>query len=68
MIAFQSVLDPYDVFIWPPYLPKTELKQKKLENGVLFGVQSKEGFSIQGIFSTDPQDYLNPKYQIGRCI
>lgn len=44
---------------------KQVIRQKKLENKVLYGVECKEGYKISGLFSTDPADYINPQYQIG---
>lgn len=41
---------------------------KTLENCVVYGVKCKEGFQINGIFSTNPADYLNPNYESGKFL
>ena len=41
---------------------------KRLENCIVYGVKCKEGFQVNGIFSTKPADYLNPNYESGKYL
>lgn len=67
-IIFQTILDPMEVFDVQNLQSGQELQYKRLENRVVYGVQYKEGLKIQGLFSTDPTDYLSPQFEIGRMI
>lgn len=68
MICFQTILDPQDVFSEIPEMQLRNISEKRLENGMVYGVKSKEGFRVERLFSTNPQDYLNPKYQFGNIL
>ena len=67
-IMFQTVLDPMEVFEVQNLQSGQELQYKTLENNTIYGVECKEGFKIQGLFSLDSHDYLSSDFEIGKII
>ncbi len=67
-IMFQTVLDPMEVFEEKNLQSQQKMQSKRLENRVIYGIKYKEGLEIQGLFSTNPEDYLLPEFQIGNII
>lgn len=65
---FQTILNPIDVFESQPFLLNHKQIHKKLENSVVYGVKCNEGLKIQQLFSTNPEDYLNPQYSPGNIL
>ncbi len=68
LIMFQTVLDPMEVFEEKNLQSQQKMQSKRLENRVIYGIKYKEGLEIQGLFSTNPEDYLLPEFQIGNII
>ena len=69
-IMFQTVLDPMEVFKDKNLQSQQKMQSKRLENRLIYGIKyrEKEGLEIQGLFSTNPEDYLLPEFQIGNII
>lgn len=57
-----TIVNLNDVFP-QPQLPKFECKKE--DNRYIEGYQTKGGFVITRLMSTDPRDYLDHKYDIG---
>ncbi len=67
-MLFQTILDPSEVLLARSEEPLMKIQEKRLENRVVFGVEYNGRLKITQLFSTDPADYLNPRYQIGNLI
>ena len=62
-MILHTIIDIAEV-MEPSFLPKISDHQYKIvDNCIVKGVQCKSGFRVLDIFSTDPNDYLNPKFQ-----
>ncbi|MDF2568247.1 MAG: YlzJ-like protein [Oscillospiraceae bacterium] len=64
-MILHTIIDLSEVMASPQDI---SYEYKQIGSCMLQGTNCKEGFMVDRIISTNPSDYLNPKYQIGKFL